>query len=270
MLISALARREVKVALTGDGGDELFLGYGSYTWAKRLNNSIVKFTKPILHTALKNMPSSRARRASHLFEKVRAGKLRRHIFSQEQYLFSEDEILNRLLSDRSYFSDWPYDDFQYLKILSEEERQALFDIQFYLRDDLLVKVDRASMFYGLECRCPLLDHELIQFVVNLPRQLKKQNGTTKYLLKKMLFEFVPQKYFDRPKWGFSIPLALWLKNDLDYLFDYLSNENLMRTNVFNADYVNVLKKKFLDGETYLYNRLWALIIAQKFLLKYGV
>jgi asparagine synthase (glutamine-hydrolysing) len=269
MLISKLARKEVKVALTGDGGDELFLGYGSHTWAKRLDNYVVKALRPVLHSVLNHLPSPRAKRVSHLFEKLRPGKQRRHIFSQEQYLFSEHEVLSDLLTDKNYYADWVYDDLRYLRTLTEPERQALFDLQFYLRDDLLAKVDRASMYYGLECRCPMMDHEFVQFVVNLPENLKKRGNVSKYLLKQILFELVPEKYFDRPKWGFSIPLAQWLKNDLQYLFEYLNEENLNKTNVFNIGYVNSLKDKFQSGQTYLYNRLWALIIAQKFLLKYG-
>jgi asparagine synthase (glutamine-hydrolysing) len=204
-----------------------------------------------------------------LFESIKENKVRRHIFSQEQYFFSENEVSNKLLLNKDYYSDWQYDDFRYLKVLSEQERQALFDLQFYLRDDLLVKVDRASMYYGLECRCPLLDHNLVEFVINLPEKLKKNGKVTKYLLRKMLFELVPEKYFDRPKWGFSIPLEQWLRNDLSHLFSFLSRENLGKTGVFNSDYVNDLIKNFINGDSYLYNRLWVLIIAQKFLLKYG-
>jgi asparagine synthase (glutamine-hydrolysing) len=255
--------------LTGDGGDELFLGYGSHTWARRLNNPLVILSKPILNSILKSFPTSRAKRISHLFESIKENKVRRHIFSQEQYFFSENEVSNKLLLNKDYYSDWQYDDFRYLKVLSEQERQALFDLQFYLRDDLLVKVDRASMYYGLECRCPLLDHNLVEFVINLPEKLKKNGNVTKYLLKKMLFELVPEKYFDRPKWGFSIPLEQWLKNDLNHLFSFLSHENLDKTGVFNSEYVDELKRKFNNGNAYLYNRLWTLIIAQKFLLKYG-
>ena len=267
MLVSQCARKEVTVALTGDGGDELFLGYGSYTWADRLANPLWRTLRPAIQLAMSSMPSPRWKRASHLFEKVRPGKLRRHIFSQEQYLFSDSEIRDKALRDMDYYFDWPYDDFRYLSVLSEAERQALFDFQFYLRDDLLVKVDRASMYYGLECRCPLLDHSLVEFAVNLPESLRKRNLTSKYLLKKILFEMVPEKYFDRPKWGFSIPLAQWLKNDLSYLMDYLTVEQLERTGVFNAPYIRDLVDRFYKGEEYLYNRLWAVIIIQRFLIR---
>jgi asparagine synthase (glutamine-hydrolysing) len=269
MLVSRYARQEVKVALTGDGGDELFLGYGSYTWANRLANPFLKAARPVVHTIMQTIPSPRWKRAAHMFEKIRPGKQRRHIFSQEQYLFSDLEIQERLLINTSYYYDWLYDDFRYLKVLSESERQALFDFQFYLRDDLLVKVDRSSMFYGLECRCPLLDHKLVEFAVNLPESYRKRNLTTKFLLKQMLFEMVPARHFDRPKWGFSVPLAHWLKTDLKHMMNFISPAELERTQAFDANYVQELITRFNKGENYLYGRLWALIIAQKYLIQYG-
>lgn len=268
MLVSQLARKDVTVALTGDGGDELFLGYGSYTWANRLNSPLWSALRPLFKEFLQLIPSSRFKRVSYLFDKVKPEKRRLHIFSQEQYFFSEREVSQKLFINSLTYKDWEYDDFRYLAILSEAERQALFDFQLYLRDDLLVKVDRASMYYGLECRSPLLDHRLVEFSVNLPELFKKRRGVTKYLMKKMLFEMVPEKYFDRPKWGFGIPLAQWMKTDLNYLLRYLDDENLVRFGVFNPAAVKELKQRFLAGETYLYNRLWALIIVQKFLTKY--
>jgi asparagine synthase (glutamine-hydrolysing) len=267
MLVSKLARKDVTVALTGDGGDELFLGYGFYTWAERLGSPFWRFWRPLLKQTLQLAPSSRWKRAAHLFDDVDREKRRRHIFSQEQYYFSENEIVNNLLADQRDWTEWSYDDFSYLSVLSEGERQALFDFQLYLRDDLLVKVDRASMLYGLECRSPLLDHRIAEFAVNLPLSLKKRGNVTKYLMRKMLYEMVPESYFDRPKWGFGIPLAQWMKNELQYLMNHLSEEELNKTGIFNVRFVRDLVARFMNGEDYLYNRLWTLIIVQKFFSK---
>ena len=269
MLVSKCARQQVTVALTGDGGDELFLGYGAYPWANRLANPVIKMARPFIHQLLQRIPASRWKRIANLFMKVRPGRMRRHIFSQEQYFFSEPELQELVFSDRSYFHDWTYNDFRYLKTLTEAERQALFDIQLYLRDDLLVKVDRASMYFGLECRSPLLDHRLVEFAINLPEQLKLSNMTSKYLLKKVLSEYIPPRYFERPKHGFSVPLAQWLKRDMHYLMDYLSEENLAQTRIFNPTFIQELVMRFLKGEEYLYNRLWVVIIVQRFILKHG-
>lgn len=269
MLVSKMARQHVTVALTGDGGDELFLGYGSYTWANRLGHPMWKWMRPVIKLLLENAGNSRLHRISHMFDRVVTTKPRRHIFSQEQYFFSEAELSDGFFQSSETYSDWPYDDVRYLAVLSEAERQALFDFQFYLRDDLLVKVDRASMYYGLECRSPLLDHRLVEFSLNLPENMKKRGTVTKYLLKKMLYEMVPANLFDRPKWGFSVPLARWLQGDLAYLFDFLSKQRIEETGIFDPDKVANIKENFLKGDAYLYNRIWALIIIQRYLLKNG-
>jgi asparagine synthase (glutamine-hydrolysing) len=267
MLVSRLARQQVKVALTGDGGDELFLGYGSYTWAARLSNPFWKWNRSLIKEILQRTSSTKLKRAAFLFDKVEVEKKRGHIFSQEQYFFSERELEEKVFNDSALFSSLTYEDDSGNSILSEAEKQAMFDFKFYLRDDLLVKVDRASMMFGLECRSPLLDHRLAEFSVNLPEALKKKRGVTKYLMCKMLYEMVPSSYFDRPKWGFSIPLSDWMKNELSYLMDYLSEENLSKTAIFSHAFIRDLVLRFMNGETYLYNRLWSLIILQKYLMK---
>ena len=112
------------------------------------------------------------------------------------------------------------------------ERQALFDFQYYLKDDLLVKVDRASMYYALECRSPLLDHRIVEFAFSLDSSLKVKDGKPKWLLKELLRDHLPDALVDRPKWGFSVPLAEWLKNDLRYLIDSYLNETIHRGDQF--------------------------------------
>src|SRR5690606_41993334 len=94
-----------------------------------------------------------------------------------------------------------------------QERQALWDVQHYLKDDLLVKVDRASMHFGLEVRVPLQDQEFVAFALGLPYRYKVNEGQTKYLLRQILYSFVPQEIFERPKRGFAIPLHKWLKGE---------------------------------------------------------
>lgn len=269
MLVSKLARKEVTVALTGDGGDELFLGYGAYNWANRLSNPLFKVIQSPLAYGLKTFGSERLKRIAHLLENVDRQHLRSHIFSQEQYFFSDSEIRDKLLKHEQDYESFRYDDPASVVTLSEEEKQAIFDFNFYLKDDLLVKVDRASMFHSLECRCPLLDNEIIEFALNAPLHIKRRGGVSKWILKELLKDYLPDNLIYRPKWGFSIPLSRWLKNDLGYLMAYLNDKNLEETDVFNPVYIRDMVDRFHKGEDYLYNRLWAIIIVQRFLLSHA-
>lgn len=257
MLVSKLASTKVKMVLTGDGGDELFLGYGMYNWAKRLQNPFIKaFEKPI-HHALKAVPTERYRRVAELFRFPVEG-MHQHVFSQEQNLFSIRELkylLEPYVLQEEVFS---YKEPMINRILEAEEAQAFFDFQYYLPDDLLVKVDRASMKYGLECRVPLLDYRIIEFSLNLSPKLKVK-GETKYLLKKLLYTHLPKEIFDRKKGGFSIPLADWMKGSLkEQIMMVLSQSVLKDAGWVNPIYVMELLKKFYSGTNFLYNRIWVL------------
>ncbi len=265
MLVSKLARHHVTMTLSGDGGDELFLGYGMYDWAKRLNNPLIKFLRKPIASSLSQM-GNRYKRASGVFNYKSSQRIKSHIFSQEQYFFGEDE-LDELLQPEYREHILFNEDFTHLKRnLSAQEEQALFDIKHYLKDDLLVKVDIASMQFSLEARTPFLDYSVVEFALNLSENLKRKNGTTKYLLKEVLYDFVPKEIFDRPKWGFSIPLIKWLKKDLHYLIEkYLSEEMVMKYSVAHFSKVKSLIARFENGEDFLYNRLWVLILLHKWM-----
>ena len=265
MLVSKLARQHVTMTLTGDGGDELFLGYGAYDWAKRLNNPLVKLLRAPAIFSLSQL-GSKYKRAAGVFSYKSKARIKSHIFSQEQYFFSEDEIEDLIKPDyrqHLLFNE----DFTHLgRNLSAQEEQALFDIKHYLKDDLLVKVDIASMQFSLEARTPFLDYRVVEFALNLSEKLKKKDGVAKYLLKEVLYDYVPKQFFDRPKWGFSIPLVKWLKKDLHYLIEkYLSEEMLTEYGIVEAQKVKQLIKRFEGGEDFLYNRLWVLILLHKWM-----
>lgn len=267
MLVSKLARNEVTVALTGDGGDELFQGYGAYSWANRLNNPGIKTIRRPLKLLLEWSGKSRFERIAHMLNDIKIGGQRSHIFSQEQYFFSQSEIINDLILNKDEFKVFEYNE-AYLtnKNLTPGEKQALFDFKYYLKDDLLVKVDRASMYYALECRSPLLDHRIVEFSFSLDSSLKRRSGTPKWILKDLLKEYLPEKLIDRPKWGFSIPLSKWLKNDLHYLIEeYLNDKIIDQLGWFKVTYVRHLCSQFMHGKDYLFNRLWVLIVVQKWL-----
>lgn len=265
MLVSKLAKKHVTMTLSGDGGDEQFMGYGAYNWAKRLNNPILKsFKTPIAWILSKG--DNRKKKASEMFRFDENDKLPEHIFSVEQGMFSQRE-LNNILLEEYKATDINLAMYKTTnRKFSPQEEQAFFDLQYYLQDDLLVKVDRASMKYSLETRVPLLDHRIVEFTLNLDEKLKVKNGETKHLLKQVLYDYVPKELFDRPKWGFSIPLENWLKNELTYLRErYLSEDIIGKWQIFNVDKVKELEKRYLAGEDYLYNKLWLIIILNQWL-----
>lgn len=263
MLVSKLARQEVTMTLSGDGGDELFHGYGAYQWAERLVNPLISgLRKPA--SLLMSMGNDRFRRVSKLLDYGSETPLHSHIFSQEQGMFSVAELRGLLVSTEA---DMPLlfpanIGFNGLsRKLFPAEQQAFFDLNFYLKDDLLVKVDRATMRYGLETRVPLLDHTVVEFALNLHPSLKMKDGVSKYLLKQVLYDLVPKELFDRPKWGFSIPLAEWLQGKLSFLLsDVLNEKTVNEAGLVNWAVVSDLKQRFALGHTHLYNRLWLLIL----------
>lgn len=257
MMVSRLAKKHVTVALSGDGGDELFHGYGMYQWATRLNKPFTAVAKGPLYAASKLM-GSKYQRAGNLYDYDK--NITTHIFSQEQYYFKENELAALLVNKHFDFAS--INEQQKLKRnLSAAERQSFWDFNHYLKDDLLVKVDRASMQYSLESRVPLLDYRLVEFAYNLSPALKIKEGTMKYLLKEVLYDHVPKEIFDRPKWGFAIPLGKWLQTDLKYLLDtYTSPDVIEKYNVVNAEAVKKLKRDYQNGKDYLYNRLWLIIV----------
>ncbi len=267
MLVSRLARQHVTVALCGDGGDELFFGYGMYQWADRLGNPWLRpFHKPMAGV-LSLGKEPRYRKAAALFGYEDTESLPDHIFSQEQGFFSRKELQGILHNPLAATSPAAA---AFSRSLQPAEKQALFDLRAYLPDDLLTKVDRATMYYGLEARVPLLDHRIVEFALNLSPELKIRNGVSKYLLKEVLYQYVPRQLFDRPKWGFSVPLADWLSGDLKYLLDtYLHKSVVERYDIVTPAAVEGLKAEFLGGNKYVYNRLWVLMILHRWFEKYA-
>jgi asparagine synthase (glutamine-hydrolysing) len=260
MLVSKMARQEVTMTLSGDGGDELFHGYGMYAWAQRLDNPLIKaFHSPI--ASILSIGEDRYKRIAKVFDYSSSEQIHSHIFSQEQYMFSAKEISNLMVDSSVANYSLLAMNTSLTRTLTAPEKQALFDIDFYLKDDLLTKVDRASMRYSLEARVPILDHTVVEFALNLDSGLKVKNGIAKHLLKEVLYDHVPKQIFDRPKWGFSIPLDKWLKTDLHYLVDEFLNEKVVsEVDLLKWSEVRSILEKWKNGQNHLYNRVWLMIL----------
>lgn len=251
MAISRFAARHVKMVLSGDGGDELFMGYGAYNWAERLTKHWTY--RKMLASVLRATGKARNKRAANVFDCASKHDMQAHIFSQEQNLFSGKEIEKIL---RMKFKD-PYVANPGSRPFSPAEEQAFFDLTNYLKDDLLVKVDRASMRYGLEARVPFLDHRLVELSLNIDPVLKRKNGESKYLIKKIMERYYPKELIYRKKWGFSIPLEKWMKSTI---LEAKSSEPYI-----NQAFKDLGYKYTLKANGYLYNRLYALMILSRYI-----
>jgi asparagine synthase (glutamine-hydrolysing) len=263
MLVSKLARKYVTVALSGDGGDEQFMGYGMYTWAKRLSNPLLKAVRKPLHIASKFAPDY-FKKAGRMLN-YHPATVKSHIFSQEYF---QPQELHSLLAFNGYSFTEMNKPMASPRKLSVKEEQSFWDMIYYLQDDLLVKVDRASMKYSLETRVPLLDLEVLKFSVNVNENLKVQNGNMKYLLKSVLYDIVPASYFDRPKWGFGIALDKILKNELRPLVEkYYNKEVIESHNVMKVDAAMSIKENYFKGDSSSYFRVWLVTVLHWWLEK---
>ena len=123
-------------------------------------------------------------------------------------------------------------------------------------------------YESLEVRVPILDHRIVQFSLNLNNKFKYNKGVDKFILKEVLYDYIPKRIVEKPKWGFSIPLSKWLRNDLKFMIDnYLNFDTLSKIDFINTKEVLSFKDRFLAGEDYLWNRVWTLLVLIKFLCK---
>lgn len=177
-------------------------------------------------------------------------------------LWFQDEIDRLLLQkpvirngyfDESLQTDY-HDDLSYLMAI---------DYKTYMLDDILQKVDRATMSTGLEGREPFLDQHIIEFAAQLPSQYKLHQGVKKYILREIVHRYVPRQMMERPKMGFGIPIASWLKNELrPFVEDATDLHFLQKQGLFNTDEVAALKSSFYGGKEELYTRIWYLLMFQ--------
>lgn len=265
------ARKNVTVTLSGDGGDELFMGYGYYNWQNRIEkvSALGGYPARKLAASLLDLLNNQGKRAARIFDYADYKNIWLHIWSQEQYMFSEGEISNLFNQDYKHSTlsaDW--EKVSAMKI-HPFEKIALFDIKNYLADNLLYKMDIASMASSLEVRVPYLDHNLVEFAVNVPLQYKIKDKEQKYLMKKSLEKYLPNDLIYRKKWGFPAPIGAWLQSELRFMIDkYLNETELNKHGLFDFSYVQNLIIKFRNGETFHYKRIWALIVFQMWFNRY--
>ena len=220
-LVSAMTRKYVTVALSGDGGDELFSGYNRYQLTKRFWHALSLIPVPLRNAFAGTLTSLRAERWDRLFEhlprKVSPPQAGDKIYKIASVLKlnSSDELYRRLISHWTPAQVAPgatelrgilWDETVRKDFPDLLDRMQFLDLVTYLPDDILTKVDRASMAVALEARVPLLDHRVVELAWRLPHTAKIRGGTTKWLLRQVLYRHVPKKLVERPKMGLACPL----------------------------------------------------------------
>jgi asparagine synthase (glutamine-hydrolysing) len=209
-LVSQMTRRSVTVALSGDGGDELFFGYPRYAVYDRQRwlLSSPRVIRSTTAVAFGLVPQRRFRRAAAILRQDDAD-----IYGRFVSCWRPDEI-TRLTGARAVESPTYRDAAKALEPLPLPERPPVVDLVSYLPEDILTKVDRTSMAVGLEARNPLLDHRAVEFSLRLPFAMKWRRGASKWLLRRILYRKVPRPLVDRPKMGFGVPLGEWFRGPL--------------------------------------------------------
>ena len=278
-LVSKLARENVTVSLSGDGGDELFGGYNRYLWGERVWSKL-KWMPPVVRQTLgaiiQKLPVSTLDTVGHLLpnrykvttmgDKAHRMAHRLNIvntiddmyrslvtegFNEESMVYSDDFILKTKLDEPSIA----------VGIDGSAQRMMLWDALTYLPDDILTKVDRAAMCVSLETRVPFLDHRVAEIAWRMPLDIKINNGVGKWPVRQVLYKYVPKKLVERPKAGFSIPVGQWMRDPLREWADDLLDESRMQSQgYFNHKLVRKIWDQHLNGSYDWTSKLWAILM----------
>jgi asparagine synthase (glutamine-hydrolysing) len=282
-LVCAMARREVTVALSGDGGDEVFCGYTRYLVGEALWRRLRRVPRPARRAAaavLGGVSTAVWDQAYRLAEPfLPAGVRQRHAGEKLRKVASVVAVRSDAALYRRLVSLWPdphevvpgasepataLDDAEASPALSAlTERMMFLDLVTYLPDDILAKVDRASMGVGLEARAPLLDHRVVEWAWRLPLGLKKRDGAGKWILRQVLSRYVPEALVARPKMGFGAPLGAWLRGPLrEWAEALLAGERLRREGFLAPEVIRRAWRAHLAGRGSYGQRLWAVLMFQ--------
>ncbi|MEO7923977.1 MAG: asparagine synthase (glutamine-hydrolyzing) [Chitinophagaceae bacterium] len=273
-LVSRLAREKVVVALSADAGDEVFGGYNKYDYVTRVKNKINKVPAPLRRGIAKLMQqvpahripylnkkplfTTRYKKLMHLFRDNSAKELLRNMSS----LYFPDELANLFLETPGQLSS-NFDNQLQPGYNDDLSYMMAIDYQTYMLDDILQKVDRASMSVSLEGREPFLDQHIIEFAAQLPSGYKIKDGVKKYILRQIVHKYVPQKMMERPKMGFGIPIAAWLKNELKHFVDETTDPGFLeQQGLFNKVEIKKLCTEFYNGKEQLHTKIWYLLMFQ--------
>lgn len=262
-LVSKMAKQHVTVALSGDAGDELFGGYNTYQLLPKIWKIISPLPAPVRRLASKllsglPLPEKLVKLVEVLPVKDRAefyNLVASHWKNSEQLVIGAKKATTAL-TDKS---QWP-------EVDSFEEWMMSIDAQQYMVDDILVKVDRAAMANSLEVRVPMLDHRLVELAWKLPLYMKVRDKSGKWVLREVLYRYVPKELIERPKKGFSIPLAQWLRGPLrEWAEPLLAEKRLTEEGYFYPDKIRQAWEDHLQGKKDNSSKLWSVLMFQSWL-----
>ena len=261
MLLSKNTRKHVTVALSGDAGDEAFLGYHRYKWIKQVNGLFYAphGIRKALAGLINQSPSYRHKLIAMGLSMEDVEKLYVKMFGNMENSWVKQPDLAK------------YNPLMHILTNPAKpllERISDFDIKTYLNGDINTKVDRASMAFSLESRSPLMDYRVIEFSRSLPTAFKYTNGNQKRILKDLLFDRVPAHMFDRPKAGFTMPFQHWFRNELkDYVMDNLSVDNLKNIPGIHLKRTQEIINEHMTGKWNRYPQIWKLLVLSQWLIK---
>lgn len=289
-LVAQLARRHVTVALSGDGGDELFCGYSRYLLAQRLWHRISAVPVPMRRAAAATIAAF----SEPTWDRIAEG-LGRLLPMSERFARPGEKVhkgaraMAARSSDALYLnlvSQWADPGTLVLgareprtvlsgantplRELPDVPRMMAFDLLTYLPDDILAKVDRAAMAVSLETRVPLLDHRVIEFAWQLPMAHKLRDGVGKWALRQVLYRHVPRDLVERPKMGFAVPIDSWLRGPLrDWAEALLDPRRLEEDGLLATEPIRLAWKQHLDGSANRQSQLWNVLMFQAWLREQG-
>jgi len=272
VLVSKIAKESVSVTLSADGGDEIFAGYSAYDNLTRIGKMNQKVPSVLRNSGAsvlgllnpEHIPFTEKR---YNFE-IRYEKLSQMLKAkssaellEQSYQHYSDRQLSKLLryTPKKLQTKFGEDVLSHVK--DPLSQMLMTDYRTYLPDDILTKVDRATMSQSLEGREPFLDSKIMEFAARLPNEMKYRDGEKKWILKEITHKYIPKEMMDRPKMGFSSPITQWFREELkEYFLHYLSHERLSQEGLLNPHEVIRLRDDYLNGKNVSVDRLWFILM----------